>query len=780
MKYCIKCGSKIKEDSNYCKKCGYPTKKGKELIQNERNKIREAKKENLILKIGILFIIIAGIIFSFMSWDYLNGLFKVLFIFILSLIFFISSILSKKRGSESGFKSLWFIGMIFIPIILIMIPNYELFGKNLSFYGAYFSVYLAISSLLCIILYYISYKFVKSNIYLYIICPLIDLLLICILVSFNINKYFNNNCDLLFVIVMLFNLIISIVSLKYKNKIFDCFSNYMKILLIITLIFIISYNETSISNFICIIMINIAYIINCYVILLHKKDGVFSVYCPVLITILLSSFLYTIFNNNQNLIIYIFSLSVILQLFISYLLNSKNFKLITFAIACLSIFIKLMEGLNTFSVYKTSIITSILLLLSLLFILKIEDDKNYRMFINIIIPLLIYYFIFTILKYIFLFQTGYIVLIASLLFYAMYYVLKNKNNKLNVIYEILSYTFLIPLSLINNTSILLLMLIEGLWIFYFVCKLILNDKKGVRNFLGACSIINLFNIINNINLDLYYSLLIISALLLLVYLLFKKYKINYNILYIISLILIVIASMFDLNTYNVIGLIFNFILYLVIYYFEFIIKKNHPLTKFIFILIGFNILSNIVENLIGIVSLSNIIILVLYIIILITMYLAEIDDDKNIFAYSILCLIPISNIIENIDIVKNILGEIYILMAIIYSFIFTEKIINFKTKSNKTTIQILIFTLLYIYSLHITSILMTLINLILSSIYLFIGYRRKINEFTYLGFITLIVTFIIKLFTIKNNFILALLLLISGIILVGYVIMKEILKNDKK
>ena len=165
MKYCTKCGNLLKEDSRFCNKCGNPTK----IVLKEREEIKKVKneenKEKLLLLLGTLLIIIASVVFAVINWDEMTNIFKVLFLLMESLVFLSLSMFSKKLNYMMPHKFLWFIGIIFIPVILNLLAQYNMIGDFSKGNNLY--VYLALSSVFCFVIYVLSYKFIKSNIFLY-------------------------------------------------------------------------------------------------------------------------------------------------------------------------------------------------------------------------------------------------------------------------------------------------------------------------------------------------------------------------------------------------------------------------------------------------------------------------------------------------------------------------------------------------------------------------------------------------------------------------------------
>ena len=103
--------------------------------------------------------IISSIIFAFTNWENMNDIFKVIFLSIEALIFFASSFAFKKLKNDGAHKTMWFLGTIFIIVILNFIGEKELLGNYLSYKGSGIYVYLALSSALCALIYYLSSKF---------------------------------------------------------------------------------------------------------------------------------------------------------------------------------------------------------------------------------------------------------------------------------------------------------------------------------------------------------------------------------------------------------------------------------------------------------------------------------------------------------------------------------------------------------------------------------------------------------------------------------------------
>lgn len=777
MKYCIRCGNKLKDDSKFCTKCGNPTSLGIEKIKKDNEIKREISNENLLLKVGVSLIILSSIIFAFIVWKDVSDIFKVCFLSFESLIFFIISLVSKKIGSSNSYKSFWFIGAILIPIVLILIIYYNL---TIEYFlkGAGLYVYLSICCAICTVIYIVSYKYTKSNIYLYLNCFLLNMFVLFVMLSFNLDKYFNGNADLVFAIIILFNLILSVLCLiKKNNKYSHIYINYMKLSILIYIPFIIEYTVYDSSNIITIIMNNIMYLINCYIIVIYNKNSIYNNFIPFILTTIFLVFVNTIFDNYNNMALYFSSLTLLLIFFISYLLDIKSFKIVTFIINILS-FIYILSCSMSYN-YIVTLVISFLLIVTSLFILKIEESREIKDTINnIILPILVYFLVSSLISSIMITKSIYIIIVSSLVYSIIYAFLLIKKNKNASIYEWFSYIFLMfaIIGSIMDYNKLASIITEILCIYYLIFKMLFDNQKHIINYLFSLSILNLILVFVNFNIKLYYTLLIMSLLLMIIDL--KNKSKNNNILYIFGVILLIIASLFNFNNYNIFGLLFNLVLYILVYIKSFRKKDINFIFKFIYVILGLFIVTKTIMSLIDQIFISSLISLIVSIIILITMFLAEEDSDKRILSYTIYLIYPFDIVINNIDIISEYSSLIFSLLLTIYVFIFLEKILNVK-RNDKIILELLWLTFIFLRFMSITDIINIIYLLVLSIALVFIGIKTKRSAFIYYGSITLIINAFIQFIQLNTSLAVAITLLALGIILVLYVLIKEIKKEKE-
>lgn len=770
MNYCTKCGNKLKKDSKFCNKCGNPT----QLELEKRKKENDEKNKKSLFELGISLIIIANILLASIVLSDFSNIIKVIFILFEIILFISISVISKNLGLVKSHKCFWFISMVLLPILLLLINEYEL---TIKFFldGAGLYVYLSLLIIICIIAYFLSYKYLNSNIYLYIICFLINMLALSIMLIFNLDKYFNNNADIVFMVLILLNLLLSVAAIINKGKKFsDIFIKYMKFALIIYLPFVLAYMSyskfASISMIVTLIIIFISYIINSYIVILYYKKSDFSFVIPFIQVITIVNFIQTLFKNYNNMSIYILSLSLILLIVINYLFNNKKLKNSTLIFTIIT-FMVLFSNSIIYE-YKVTTIVSLLLIITSIFIVKIEKSKNIKDIINIIIPVLIYIFLNSIILSNIIIKSVYIIILTSLLYSIISSYLMIRKNKISTIYEWFSYLFLLfaMITSILNFDKLASILVEVLWIYYYIVKSFFDKNKTFQNYLFTLSLINLVLVCANFNIKFYYTIITLSLILLI-----SSMFNNKRALYLFSVALLIVASLFDFNKYNIFFLLLNLLLYIIIYTISFKKKNTNFCIKFLYVMLGFNIITKIIFSLINPIFVAALLSFIAILIILITMFLSEIDSDKRIMSYIIYLYYPLSILINEISVLYSDL--ILITLITIYIFIILEKVLTIR-KKDKILFEILWMTYVTLCFILNPNIVILIYFLIVSLIFILTGMSINRKQFVYFGTIVLIINIIIQLFKVNNDLVIALSLLLIGVSLMQYVFIKE-LKNKK-
>ncbi|MBQ9314679.1 MAG: hypothetical protein IJ220_06810 [Clostridia bacterium] len=134
----------------------------KNILRENEIRRKESAKNNLILVSGALLIVLAAIVFLLSTWNTTPGIVKVGVLGILIVVFLGSSSLAgKKYKLEQTSKAFFYIAMAYIPLVLIAIAFFKLFGEYLSLYGEGKFIYLSVCSLFLTLLY--AYESNKKN-----------------------------------------------------------------------------------------------------------------------------------------------------------------------------------------------------------------------------------------------------------------------------------------------------------------------------------------------------------------------------------------------------------------------------------------------------------------------------------------------------------------------------------------------------------------------------------------------------------------------------------------
>lgn len=768
MNYCIKCGNKLKNNVNFCSKCGHPTK----IKHEEKNvKNKEEKKEKLLLSIGTLLIIIASIIFVIANWNEMTSILKVLFLFIESLLFLSLSLFSKRLDYKMPYKFLWFLGITFIPIILILIAKDKILGDYLSFNGNGIYVYLSISSFICFIIYFISYKILKSNFFLFISYLFIYISVIFVLSIFKLDTFY-----LMIPILNSFNLIICILYSLIKNVNYNKTINiFMSIIVVIFSIFTCIYASTKI-NYILHSITYISIIISLLILIFKSKKNILIYIYPFIINLILIISINSIFNKYINIILFMSILSIILINFIIHINDNKILKNISYILMLIFIVFIL---INYNVSYITLCINSVIVLITLLFVIKLNDEKLQVYISKTLLPILIFLIIYTIIKIFLKIDISIIYLIVSMLLFTLFIIFKQKkkDDYTKNIFEIFSYIYLIISSLIilfNKPFVISFLLNEIVWLYYFIFNKVLKRNKGLNIWILIMLILNFIFLSVRYSISLYYSLLFISIISLILD--FAEIKINNKTtIYIyISLITTILAVLSNINNVSIIGVSLIVLSYVFTYM---LYNKKHKtmfVIKYLYTIIGFVLINSIFNYFIDKEMLVNIFVLVTYIIILISMFLLEVDTDRKVLSYSIVVSYPYLKLLNNVEIFSKYSTSLIVLLTLSLILIYFERVFKLREK-DRIIFELILLVLIHLFTLSE----MLIFNFILSAFYIFYGFYKKRESFTIFGTILLVITLIVNIFKIANNITVTYVLLALGVIMLGYVFYIEFKKKNK-
>jgi len=116
---------------------------------------------NVVLIIGVIFVILSGLIFATTSWLYLSNILRTVIICSLSLVFFGTSLLAEKAFKiPKTAVAFYTLGSIFLPITILALGFFRLLGNWFSISGGgQYLLYMTASILLCIAAYFGAMKY---------------------------------------------------------------------------------------------------------------------------------------------------------------------------------------------------------------------------------------------------------------------------------------------------------------------------------------------------------------------------------------------------------------------------------------------------------------------------------------------------------------------------------------------------------------------------------------------------------------------------------------------
>ena len=748
MKHCIKCSNEIKNNEKYCSKCG--------------TKVEEPKTGKPILMLGIFLVLFASFALGIISWNAMNEVFRISFFSFECLLFFILSFVLKKI--ESKMHKLFFtVGLILIPYILTLVPYYNLLP---TYYvsGAGLHVYLAIIYLVS----FIIFSLININFKNGFLSFLAYLLLFLSLIQFAL--VFTKNSSIMALVLSAYIFILTVISILKKEKI-----NVLSVITTIMLIIIVPYFSYVFANFVyfsdCMFNLGtlLLYLISIYLKIYKNSNSVLTGFGPFTILILTSTFIISSLYNYETISIYVLSIVLVMLYYISITFNSKVFSTITLVLTYLSL-ISLMLVSN---IINDNMILLVVSSITLLFNLSILFIFKYK-FINFIIPINIFIVVLSVINVFTKVNIINILLSVILLFLLVYIVLKRSKNKLSFTYLLSSFILsIISLNYTNtyNFEVIYFGIILAL-AFIFVLTIIYKENTALRVivyiiFNLAC--IYLFN-------DLFYSLLTISGITIITGLMLVKggYKdLKPYLLY--SEILVFILTLFNDMTYTPYILFINIFIY-ALSYLSVILYHNKKWYRLLYIMLGLLTMSKMIGIVIEPIVISSIISISSILIILVIMYLLDIENNIEIAVISLVLLYPYYNLIDS---EFMYFSELYILPALIYTIVFTE-VIKFKTNESKKIWTVIPISILsYFFIVASAGIHSIIFDIVLGFIIIILGLYRKYNYLIYFGIIFIIVTIFIGLFAILDSIIIVIMLIIIGFILIGIALYNELKKKDK-
>ena len=642
----------------------------------------EARKIDIILKVGIGLVILSGIIFSTSNWAVIPDTIKPIFMLLLSALFgslsyfFKNKIIIKK--SEITYDIL---SKIFIVCFTISIGYFESFGNYLSFYGdGYRIMYAIVLFTVSAVSYLIKLKYDKKMAsYITYLSTLLGIGYILYHFEFETMQ-----------VLLTFSLI-SILMILYEKKknniILDDITHIVTI--IITTIYILEYFSLS-------------------------SVGIFDLFAGISIIGIL---LYRAYNDKRFIVPYKIGYPIVSSIIISntvYLIFKDSFisyEIIIYILmmAFLYVFTKPLNKAESYSGVISSLVFIYVSLMSLFY------DKYYllTLFFSLI-----------------------------LIGFMTYIMNKNTDNflrKLSVFVQLAALcTFINSVVYYYNYTITTIDLSYNTTLQLFLCSF------GLLTFLQR-------KVYDEFNFSKVFHSLIVCSLAFFGVVFMKDHSIIFNLIILSMLIL------------------FKF------YSSKYVENKYDYVLNYILILSGYMHMFNVFAEY-NITLIGNIVILML---LGVATYLFK--DNKRLSPILLITMYaPLVLIIEEAVTNNNLYLILTRLPLMLMCFIFTRMLFISKNKT-KFILEIVLLSLIFMSYVFNIELSIGLFTGLLALLMIMIGFKyEKYNSLFYVGIGVTVINIIVQLFEFWSKVPIFMYLLISGLILIGFVTYKEINKDKKK
>ena len=327
---------------------------------------QEAKKLDIVLKLGVLMVILAGFIFATTSWDIIPDFVKSISLLVLGLIFMALSYLAdKKLKLESSQKMYYLLGMIFIWLSYYSVGFYGLLNDLLGIGEESTNLFLASTSLLATLQMFIASKTFKNELFKIFIFLGLFISIILIL------TYFDLDMGLILLIINSLLFIVHLLSNKYKYELLSIFT--LISIYIATIITMLCFEEMMfLTN-----LLNLILLVSEIIIINKSNSKPVQVTNALLIPIVLMTALGSSSIDNELksvLLVSLTSLIYVLLAMTKYLEKHSLFSKIFIPLANLLTIAFLFDVINYSGTYFSGLILSLIVLVINILILLSKND----------------------------------------------------------------------------------------------------------------------------------------------------------------------------------------------------------------------------------------------------------------------------------------------------------------------------------------------------------------------------------------------------------------------
>lgn len=348
----------------------------------------QVRKVDILLKLGVAMVFIAGFVFATTGWYSLNSIIKI-FIFLLVAILFIwlSKFCEEKIKIKSTIYLYWILGMAFIFLIFLTIGYSELFGNYFSLLGEGNLLYTSFSCLVLAVLAIITYYNFKDKIFLHLVYSSILLAVVFI------GEYLGLVVDELLVLLLPVFTIIKLIRIDKEKDIYTL-SIFSDIVICVLGILFISFLGAY-TNVFAVVVLSMLFIFNIYNYIYSSRESDLSVFAAIVSYVLIIPSLLMLIGNNTTAWVLVTTFFVTFLYLISLLFNSKKLKnssLITADIITILVFLISTNG----PVWVPLLVAVFSILICIVCtVIDVLDDYDFEVFVHPIkISMLIFGIVF--------------------------------------------------------------------------------------------------------------------------------------------------------------------------------------------------------------------------------------------------------------------------------------------------------------------------------------------------------------------------------------------------
>lgn len=286
----------------------------------EKEKIDpQIRKIDILLKLGVAMVFIAGFVFATTGWYSLSSILKIfIFLIVAALFIWLSKFCEAKIKIKSTIYLYWILGMSFIFLIFLTIGYSEMFGRFFSLVGSGRLLFMGFCSLVLSSLGLATYFNFKDKFFLQIVYS--GLLVATVFVS----EYLGLVVEEILVLLLPIFTVIKLIKMDKEKDSYtlSIFSDIMILILgILYLCFLGTY-----TNVFAVVVLTSLFIFNIYSYVRVDTESDLSVFASALSYAFLIPSLILLVGNSTTGWVLITTIFVTLLYFVSLLFNSKKLK----------------------------------------------------------------------------------------------------------------------------------------------------------------------------------------------------------------------------------------------------------------------------------------------------------------------------------------------------------------------------------------------------------------------------------------------------------------------